>query len=113
MKVFAADSLQEVIHGRARLAILAFLTTVSRADFTRLRDEVAISDGNLSQHLKKLSDAGYIDLHKSTFAGRTRTEAELTVRGRQAFYDYLDNLKSMLDAVNRCENATENRDVIK
>ena len=109
MKVFAADSLQEVIHGRARLAILAFLTTVARAEFTRLREEIAISDGNLSQHLKKLNEAGYVELHKTIQASRTRTEAELTTRGRQAFYDYLDNLKSMLDAVQRGRNATDGR----
>lgn len=99
MSIFAADTLKEVIHGRARLAILAYLTTVGRADFVRLRDEIAISDGNLSQHLRKLADAGYIALHKSIIASRTKTVAELTQAGRQAFYDYLDSLQSLLDAV--------------
>ncbi len=99
MSVFAADSLQEVIHGRSRLAILAYLTTVGRADFVQLREEIAISDGNLSQHLKKLSDAGYISLSKSIISSRTKTIAELTPLGRRAFYDYLDHLRSLLDAV--------------
>jgi len=99
LSLFAADSLQEVIHGRSRLAILAYLTTVGRADFVRLREEIAISDGNLSQHLKKLSDAGYIALHKSMISSRTKTVAELTAEGRKAFYDYLDHLRSLLDAV--------------
>lgn len=99
MSIFAADTLKEVIHGRARLSILAYLTTVGRADFVRLRDEIAISDGNLSQHLKKLADANYITLHKSIIASRTKTVAELTAAGRQAFYDYLDSLQSLLDAV--------------
>ena len=99
MSIFAADSLHEVIHGRARLAILAYLTTVGRADFVHLRDEINISDGNLSQHLRKLADAGYIALHKSIIASRTKTVAELTAAGRDAFYAYLDNLQSLLDAV--------------
>ncbi len=106
MSIFAADSLHEVIHGRARLAILAYLTTVRWANFVSLREEIAISDGNLSQHLKKLRDAGYIELRKSVTASRTLTEAQLTSRGRQAFFAYLDNLQSILDAVQRGEKNT-------
>ncbi len=99
MSLFAHESLEEVIHGRARLAILAFLSTVGKADFVTLRSEIRISDGNLSQHLKKLDDAGYIQLDKTISAGKPRTIAKLTVSGRDAFYDYLDHLQSLLNAV--------------
>ncbi|MGA9659040.1 MAG: transcriptional regulator [Asticcacaulis sp.] len=99
MSLFAHASLREVIHGRARLAILAFLSTVGSADFVTLRAEIKISDGNLSQHLKKLEDAGYIALEKTSFAGKGRTIALLTVAGRDAFYDYLDHLQSLLKAI--------------
>ncbi|ESQ91146.1 winged helix-turn-helix domain-containing protein [Asticcacaulis benevestitus] len=99
MSLFAHASLEEVIHGRARLAILAFLSTVGKADFVTLRGEVRISDGNLSQHLKKLEDAGYIRLDKTMASGKPRTIANLTVEGRDAFYAYLDHLQSLLNAI--------------
>lgn len=99
MSLFMHESLQEVIHGRARLAILAFLSTVGKADFVTLRSEIRISDGNLSQHLKKLEDAGYIELDKVLSPGKPRTVARLTVAGRDAFYDYLDHLQTLLNTV--------------
>lgn len=96
MSMFDPGSLEEVIHGRARLAVLAFLTTVGRADFVSIRNEVAISDGNLSQHLKKLEDAGYVRQEKTFGPGRPRTQVHLTAEGRAAFYDYIDHLQSLI-----------------
>jgi len=101
MRPFDPAGLQDLIHGRARLAILAFLTTVGSADFVTLRDEINISDGNLSQHLKKLEEAGYVTLTRLQTSGRGRTVAALTAQGREAFDAYLDNLKSLLDAVSK------------
>ena len=105
MSLFAHGDLEDIIHGRARLTILAFLSTVGRADFVTLRNEIRISDGNLSQHLKKLEDAGYIDLDKTVAAGKPRTTARLTNGGRDAFYDYLDHLQTLLKAVPQRDNA--------
>ena len=99
MRPFDPAGLQELIHGRARLAVLAFLTTVGESDFVALRDEINISDGNLSQHLKKLEEAGYVTLTRVQAGGRGRTVVTLTARGREAFDAYLDNLKLLLDAV--------------
>ncbi len=86
---------QDLIHGRARLAVLAFLTTVGEVDFVTLGHEVNIGDGNLSQHLKTLDEAGYVALTR----GRGRTGVALTAVGREAFHAHLDNLKLLLDAV--------------
>ncbi len=101
MRPFDPAGLQDLIHGRARLAVLAFLTTVGEVDFVTLRDEINISDGNLSQHLKKLDEAGYVALTRGYSGGRGRTEVVLTAVGREAFYAYLDNLKLLLDAVSK------------
>jgi DNA-binding MarR family transcriptional regulator len=101
MRRFDPAGLQDLIHGRARLAVLAFLTTVGAVDFVTLRDEINISDGNLSQHLKKLDEAGYVALTRIQSGGRGHTEIALTAIGREAFYAYLDNLKLLLDAVSK------------
>lgn len=99
MKPFAADALEDLVHARARLAILAFLSTAGQADFTDLRDEIGITDGNLSLHLKKLGEAGYVSMRKKIIAKRPNTRISLTQTGRDAFYNYLDQLKFMLDSV--------------
>lgn len=99
MSVFDAGNLPDVIHGRARLTVLAFLSAAGASDFVTLRDEINISDGNLSQHLKKLSDAGYISLNRTTRDGRARTVIELSPAGHTAFYAYLDHLRLLLDAI--------------
>lgn len=91
--------LQDLSHGRARLVLLAFLTTVGETDFVTLRDEISLSDGNLSQHLKALEGAGYVTLTRIQTGRRGRTVVTLTTQGREAFDAYLDNLKSILDAV--------------
>ncbi len=101
MRPFDPAGLQDLIHGRARLAVLALLTTVDEIEFVALRDEINISDGNLSQHLKKLDEAGYVALTRVHSCGRGRTEIALTAVGREAFYAYLDNLKLLLNAVSK------------
>ena len=107
MTLFHHDSLEEVIHSRSRLAVLAYLATTGSADFAAVRDEINVSDGNLSQHLKKLEDAGYVALSKSDLTGRARTAVKLTPTGRNAFYDYLDHLQSLLKAIPGREEAPE------
>lgn len=99
MSLFYHDALEEVIHSRSRLAVMAFLSTTGSADFAAIRDEINVSDGNLSQHLKKLEDVGYVALSKSGVTGRPRTIVKLTPAGRNAFYDYLDHLQSLLKTV--------------
>ncbi|MFT3997827.1 MAG: transcriptional regulator [Asticcacaulis sp.] len=99
MKPFFADGLEDLVHARARLAILAYLSTAGQADFTDLRDQVGITDGNLSLHLKKLSEAGYVAIRKKIVSNRSNTRVSLTDSGRDAFYNYLDQLKRMLEEV--------------
>ena len=58
---FDATSLDDTIHGKLRLGIMAYLSAVSSATFGELKDKTAASDGNLSVHLRKLEEAGYVD----------------------------------------------------
>ena len=55
--------------------------------------------GNLSIHLRKLEEAGYIVITK-TFAHRTPvTQAALTDGGRTAFEQYVTSLRALLPTV--------------
>jgi DNA-binding transcriptional ArsR family regulator len=89
-------SLDDRIHAKLRLAIMALLAGVEAAEFTHLRDELGATDGNLGSHLRKLGDAGFIAVSKA-FEGRTPvTRYRLTEEGRRAFEAYLGQLARVL-----------------
>lgn len=91
--------LDPVIHAQARLRIMAVLAGLARGDeisFPRLRGLLDFSAGNLSTHLRRLEEAGYVTQTK-TFEGRTPTTyIALTARGRRAFETYTENLSALL-----------------
>lgn len=94
--------LDPVIHAQARLRVVATLAGLPRGDriaFPRLQKVLDMTAGNLSTHLRKLEDAGYVDVAKS-FKGRTPvTYLSLTKAGRRAFEDYTETLRSFLGGV--------------
>ncbi|MFF7633732.1 transcriptional regulator [Kitasatospora sp. NPDC008050] len=92
--------LDPVIHAQARLRVtvaLAALAPDDRITFPRLQQLLAMTAGNLSTHLRKLEDAGYVEITK-THARRTPvTQVALTAAGRTAFATYTATLRSLLD----------------
>lgn len=58
------EAIDEVIHGRLRLGIMAYLSAVNPASFPELLDKTGASNGNLSTHLSKLEAAGYVAQEK-------------------------------------------------
>lgn len=93
------DELDPVIHASARLRITAALAALERGDrisFPRLQELLGMTAGNLSTHLRKLEDAGYVDVDK-TFQGRSPvTYLTLSQTGRRAFEDYTARLRTLL-----------------
>ena len=93
---FDINRIDEVIHGRVRLGIMAVLTAAATADFYTLKARLQATDGNLSVHLRKLEDAGFVAVTKR-FAGRKPlTEAAMTPKGRKAFVAYLDAMQGLV-----------------
>ncbi len=92
MAAFDINALDEVIHGRVRLGIMAYLVGAGSADFGTLKAKLETTDGNLSVHLRKLEEAGYVTATKSFRDRKPLTEVALTEPGRKAFADYLDAL---------------------
>jgi DNA-binding MarR family transcriptional regulator len=97
MDDFDIDRLDDVIHGRLRLGVMAYLSTAERADFNTLKAKLAATDGNLSVHLKKLEEAGYVQIEKRFVGKKPLTEAVLTDQGRTAFVRYLDAMRALVD----------------
>lgn len=76
--------LDEAVHQRTRLGILAVLCEGGRADFTYLRRTLELTDGNLSRNLTRLADAGYVRIEKVIEGRRPRTWLTVTRAGRVA-----------------------------
>lgn len=93
---FDIGRIDEVIHGRVRLGIMAFLSGVESANFNELKARLQTTDGNLSVHLRKLEDAGFVAVTKRFDAKKPLTEASLTPAGRDAFTAYLDALSGLV-----------------
>jgi DNA-binding MarR family transcriptional regulator len=87
---FDVDRIDEIIHSRVRLGVMACLMVVQRADFSTLKARLKTTDGTLSVHLRKLEEAGYIAIEKGFRDRRPLTQARLTNEGRKAFRGYLD-----------------------
>ncbi len=81
-------NVDRVIHEPARLLIVTILYAVAGTDFLYLQRETGLTKGNLSSHLVKLEEAGYIEIEK-TYRGKIpQTLCRLTDAGRSAFETY-------------------------
>ena len=88
--------IDEVIHGRMRLGIMVYLADVETADFTELKTVLEATQGNLSVHIKKLEEAGYVAVAKSFVNNRPLTRVSITPAGRTAFAAYLEALGGLI-----------------
>lgn len=87
--------LDETVHQRARLGVLAILTERTDADFGYLKRALGLTDGNLGRHLEVLVTSGLVDLRRGYDGRRQRTWARITPAGRAALLAELDLLRSI------------------
>ena len=92
----ALAEIDRLVHEPARLAVVALLYVIESADFTFLVNQTGLSWGNLSAHLSKLEEAGYLEVEKSFKGRRPNTNLRLTTAGRRAFQDYRRRLQQVL-----------------
>ncbi len=86
-----------IIHEPSRLLILAYLSVVESANFLFLLNQTGLTKGNLSSHLSKLEDAGYVKIKKEFVGKIPRTLLKITKKGRMAFQDYRKKIGKVLD----------------
>jgi len=90
-------SLDKIIHEPARLNIMAHLYVVDSADFLFLMRQTDLTFGNLSSHMSKLEDAGYIEIIKEFVGKKPHTMLRLTKKGQIAFEEYKKKMKQFFD----------------
>jgi DNA-binding MarR family transcriptional regulator len=91
------SAIDRVVHEPARLMLMAVLYVIESADFTFLMNLTGITWGNLSAHISKLEETGYLEVEKSFKGKRPNTMLHLTPDGRAAFQTYRRTMKQILD----------------
>lgn len=97
-------NIDRTIHEPARMLLLIYLYSVEKADFTFLKLQTGMTQGNLSSHLNKLESAGYIHSEKKFKNRRPLTLISISDPGKEAFasyvrgmYSYFKDLADMVD----------------
>lgn len=92
----SVTEVDRLIHEPARLLIMTILASVASADFLFLQRETGLTKGNLSAHLSKLEEAGYVKIEK-TFKGKLPlTVCKLTATGKKALTQYRQQLQDFM-----------------
>lgn len=89
-------AIDDFIHSRVRLMIMSFLAAARSADFTELKKQLQVTDGNLSTHLKKLEDVGYVVQNKCFVDKKPQTMVSISEKGDQAFKEYVESLAATI-----------------
>ncbi|MEQ8403841.1 MAG: transcriptional regulator [Oceanicaulis sp.] len=96
MAEFDAGALDEVIHGKLRLGVMAYLSGVKDASFAEVKAKTGATDGNLSIQMRKLEEAGYVAIDKMFVGRKPHTRVSLTAPGRKAWAAYLAQLEALI-----------------
>jgi DNA-binding MarR family transcriptional regulator len=94
-KQFDHTKIDEIVHSRIRLSILAALATVDELDFITLLNEINTTKGNLSVHLTKLETNSYVKIRKKFVNKKPVTLCSITKTGMNAFKLYLDMVEEI------------------
>lgn len=93
------DEVDRLIHEPARLKLVALLYVLESADFTFLMNQTGMTWGNLSSHMTKLEEAGYLEVEKTFKGRRPNTMLKLTEKGRVAFQNYRQQMIQFFEDV--------------
>ena len=94
---FAYEGLDRVIHERARLSVLTSLITNPKGlTFVELKELCALTDGNLSRHLRVLEEAKLVEIVKGHDRNRPQTVCRITASGRKRYLEYLSTLEQVV-----------------
>ncbi len=94
---FDLKNIDRLIHEPTRLMIMSQLYVVESADFLFLQHQLQMTPGNLSAHLSKLEEVGYVEIVKEFIERKPHTALKLTKKGRVAFNEYLKNMKTVFE----------------
>ncbi|MCK5332041.1 MAG: transcriptional regulator [Candidatus Marinimicrobia bacterium] len=97
MSQYDYQAIDDLIHSRIRLSIIALLVSRSVATFTYIKNKVNASDGNLSVHLRKLEQANYLAVEKQFIKRKPVSTYSITEKGRNAFQSYIQHIEALIN----------------
>ncbi len=89
--------LDPILHSQLRLSIVSILMTVDEANFTYIKETTKATSGNISIQIKKLQEAGYIQVKKSFMNNYPNTTVSITTKGIKAFESYVKDLNKYIN----------------
>jgi DNA-binding MarR family transcriptional regulator len=95
----ALSGLDPLVHAPARLMVMTYLYVVEKIDYVYLQRVTGLSWGNLSKHLSKLEEAGYLETEKTFQNKKPNTSIQLTEKGRSAYQEYKDSIQEVLSSL--------------
>jgi DNA-binding MarR family transcriptional regulator len=108
---FAYEGLDRTIHERARLSVLTSLITNPKGlTFNDLKDLCALTDGNLSRHLRVLEQAKLVEIAKGVDKNRSLTVCRITTSGRKRYLEYLETLEQVVRDAAQVSNQSANKE---
>ncbi len=93
---FDPKELNHLIHSPIRLGIITILNSLEVVSFNYLKEKLSVTDGNLSSHIEKLEEAGYIDVKKEFVKKKPHTSYRITEKGIKAFRKYIELLGNII-----------------
>ena len=99
MKDYDYKKIDTIFHSRIRLAVTSLLYHDESADFTTIKERIGATDGNLTTHLRKMEESGYLSVEKSFVNRKPQTVYRLTEAGVDAFTSYIVQLEALLHPI--------------
>lgn len=96
VKLAEFQSLNPVIHEKARLAIMTYLIAAGETTFSDLKNELHLTDGNLNLHMRVLEKNAFVKVHKSFVERKPRTTYQVTEKGLRAFEEHINLLERII-----------------
>lgn len=90
------NDLDPLLHSQLRLSIISILLSVEEANFNFIKETTGATSGNISVQIKKLQQAGYIQVKKTFKDNYPNTSVSITPEGKEAFEAYVNNLKKYI-----------------
>jgi len=90
------EGLHPVFENRIRLGIMSLLMLSDDVDFSAMKDQLDVTDGNLSSHIAMLEKNRFVNVHKAFVGKMPRTTYAATREGRKAFVEHLDALEKII-----------------
>lgn len=89
--------INRTFESRVRLGIMSILVVNRSADFTSLKSQLQVTDGNLASHIKALEEKKMISVSKQFIGRKPNTSYQITKKGREAFSDHLNALEKLIN----------------